>query len=226
MGASHSKLQGQDYAFNLRDKARDGLWFPAVEFEVEEEALQRQPHKRKLSELSVLRRQVTQANQTKTLLWRRDNEIALLQDEVKNLKHSLQAYKRLHKQDLEMRVRAASQAKELEDAKTAIAVLKDELKYARDQLKKQRRPEFLTPISSPTTERLRKDIKAPNDKSSTPSPHKMVDDETSSQSSNESGMQLRSRKITKAPSSRRGEGGVAALMMGHGPSMTSEDDGS
>ncbi|KAL8442062.1 hypothetical protein Emed_007419 [Eimeria media] len=54
----------------------------------------------------------------------------------------------------------------------------------------------------------------------------MVDDETSSQSSNHSGMQLRSRKLTKPPSSRRGEGGVAALIMSHGPSMTSEDDGS
>ncbi|KAL8440823.1 hypothetical protein Emed_007648 [Eimeria media] len=54
----------------------------------------------------------------------------------------------------------------------------------------------------------------------------MVDDEGTSQSSDASGMQLRSRKITKAPSSRRGEGGVTALMMAHGPSMTSEDDGS
>ncbi|KAL8445180.1 hypothetical protein Emed_005815 [Eimeria media] len=123
-----------------------------------------------LSELPALRRQVSQANQTKTLLSRRDNEIAVLQDEVKNLKHSLQAYKRLHKQDLETKVRAASQAKELDDAKTAIVVLKDELRYVKDQLKKRRRPEFLSPLSSPNTQRLRNTTKARNDKSSPPSP--------------------------------------------------------
>ncbi|KAL8445788.1 hypothetical protein Emed_005344 [Eimeria media] len=81
-----------------------------------------------LGELPALRRQVTQADHAKTLLTRRDNEIEVLREEVKSLKHALLGYKRLHKQDLETRVRAATQAKELEDAKTAIIVLKDELK--------------------------------------------------------------------------------------------------
>ncbi|KAL8454835.1 hypothetical protein Emed_000014 [Eimeria media] len=340
MGASHSKLQGQDCTFDSSKYAEDGLWHPADEFEVEEEELQRQTHKREVqakdqegeeglensfqsftstthsplncsvislpsymnfsngyfpsyhtyafspsrpqAEAPTHREQLLLAanarlqdqasclqlennrlnqliSQGQHILLERDNltvanrdqrrrlEIARqqwekLQRDYEKLKDKVlqqdallcelpalrrQAYKRLHKQDLETRVRAASQAKELDDAKTAIVVLKDELRFTKDQLKKQRLPEFLTPLSSPTTERLRRNnIKAPNDKSSPPSPHKMVDDETSAQSSNASGMQLRSRKITKATSSRRGEGGVAALMMGHGPSMTSEDDGS
>ncbi|KAL8441954.1 hypothetical protein Emed_007442 [Eimeria media] len=179
-----------------------------------------------LGELPALRRQVTQVDHAKTLLTRKDNEIEVLREEIKSLKQALQGYKRLHKQDLETRVRAATQAKELEDAKTAIIVLKDELNYVKEQLRPTKRTEFLSPLSSPSTDRFRRTNKAPNDKPSPPSPHKMVDDEPSSQSSDASGMQLRSRKITKAPSSRRGEGGVTALMMGHGPSMTSEDDGS
>ncbi|KAL8440650.1 hypothetical protein Emag_007851 [Eimeria magna] len=63
----------------------------------------------------------------------------------------------------------------------------------------------------------------------------MVDDEISSTSSHHSGMQLRSRKVPRPPapkrsrsprrsSSRRGKGGVAALIVGNGPCMTSEDD--
>ncbi|KAL8441240.1 hypothetical protein Emag_007339 [Eimeria magna] len=63
----------------------------------------------------------------------------------------------------------------------------------------------------------------------------MVDDEISSTSSHHSGMQLRWRKVPRPPAltrfrsprrttSRRGEGGVAALLVGNGPSMTSEDD--
>ncbi|KAL8441914.1 hypothetical protein Emed_007451 [Eimeria media] len=66
----------------------------------------------------------------------------------------------------------------------------------------------------------------------------MVDDETSSTSSQHSGMQLRNRKLprrsdqsrSRSPRrtpSRRGEGGVAALMFAtQGPSVTSDDDGS
>ncbi|KAL8440773.1 hypothetical protein Emed_007656 [Eimeria media] len=125
-----------------------------------------------LGELPALRRQVTRVDHAKTLLTRKDNEIEVLHEEVKSLKQALLGYKRLHKQDLETRVRAASQAKELEDAKTAIIVLKDELKYVKEQLKHSKRTEFLTPLSSPSTERLRRTNKAPNDKPSPPSPHR------------------------------------------------------
>ncbi|KAL8441947.1 hypothetical protein Emag_006777 [Eimeria magna] len=182
----------------------------------------------RLRPLGALQRQAEQVQRYKSLLAAKENELVLAQRQIEEDKLAIWEFERLHRLDLVFRAKVAHLERELSEAKTVITVLKDELERREDT-------EFFTPTTSEKSTNKNKSPKTPVKAPSSPAPHKMVDDEISSTSSHHSGMQLRSRKVPRPPAlarsrsprlttSRRGEGGVAALLVGNGPSMTSEDD--
>ncbi|KAL8270822.1 hypothetical protein Esti_005252 [Eimeria stiedai] len=141
---------------------------------------------------------------------------------------------RLQRQGVEQRARIVYLETEMEDAKTVVEVLKEELDRWEDS-------SFVTPPRLPPTYRKTPSPRVAPRASEVSFHHKMMDDASdkhlSSTELRTSGMQLLSRGTERAPQqtltrspkaspSCKSERGVMAIIVGHGPSMTSEYDGS
>ncbi|KAL8439240.1 hypothetical protein Emag_007905 [Eimeria magna] len=104
------------------------------------------------------------AQRYKTLLAAKETELALAQQQIEEDKITISELERLHRLDLAIRAKVAHLETELNEAKTVIAVLKDELKRREDL-------EFFTPSTSPKSLNKAKSRKTPVKAPNSPAPH-------------------------------------------------------
>ncbi|KAL8441472.1 hypothetical protein Emag_007131 [Eimeria magna] len=158
---------------NVESRNRDlqrRLAQPKEHWESQKRRIKELNNKLSLQEVQVdilrpLQRQAGQAQRYKSLLTAKESELASAQRQIEEDKSAISELERLHRLGLVNRARVAHLETELSEAKTGIAVFKDELKRREDS-------EFYIPATYPKSIHKTKSTKTPVKAPNSPASHR------------------------------------------------------
>ncbi|KAL8452416.1 hypothetical protein Emag_002384 [Eimeria magna] len=158
VGIERDNLESRNWGLEHRLAQAKEHW-ESQEKRIEELNTKLLTQEEQLKTLKPLQRQAGQVQRYKSLLAAKESELALAQRQIEEDKLAITELERLHRLNLSNRAKVAHLEAELSEAKTVMAVLKDELKRREDT-------EFFTPTTSPkSTNKTRSSktpVKAPN----------------------------------------------------------------